>query len=181
MTINNPYATPEFSDAQETEVVDTRCEDIFSTKGRIGRMRYFAYGAALALASMAVFLVMGVAYMIVSVVLGLIGLPDSIADSIGYVVFFVSYIALIVYSLRMLVFRRLHDLGHSGWLFLLSFIPLVNIIFGLYMILAPGNATANQYGGVPTANQTWVKVVFWILMAFIVLAIVAQILIASSI
>ncbi len=42
--------------------------------------------------------------------------------------------------------RRLHDLGYSGWLLLILFIPVINIIFGLYMLFAPGKEAGEKYG-----------------------------------
>lgn len=34
--------------------------------------------------------------------------------------------------------RRLHDIGQSGWWSLLVFVPVVNLLFGLYALFAPG-------------------------------------------
>lgn len=48
-----------------------------------------------------------------------------------------------------LAIRRLHDLGMSGWLYLLMFIPLVNLIFGLYILFAKGDAGDSVYGSDP--------------------------------
>ena len=47
--------------------------------------------------------------------------------------------------------RRLHDVGKSGWMFLLMVIPLVNfILIILWFIVDAGQPHANQYGDVPT-------------------------------
>jgi uncharacterized membrane protein YhaH (DUF805 family) len=45
--------------------------------------------------------------------------------------------------------RRIHDHDKSGWLFLLSFIPLVGWIFFLIMGLTPGTSGDNSYGRDP--------------------------------
>lgn len=45
--------------------------------------------------------------------------------------------------------KRLHDLDKSGWLVLLMFIPLVNFVFGLYLLFADGTVGPNQYGADP--------------------------------
>lgn len=50
-----------------------------------------------------------------------------------------------------LYIRRLHDLGLSGWLTLLEFVPVVNLGLSLYLLFAPGNEGANQYG--PAVND----------------------------
>lgn len=45
--------------------------------------------------------------------------------------------------------RRLHDHDKTGWLFLLSFIPLIGWIFFLIMMLTPGTQGENGYGPDP--------------------------------
>lgn len=45
--------------------------------------------------------------------------------------------------------RRLHDRGHSGWWWLLSMVPLVGFVLGLYLLAAPGDELANRYGPAP--------------------------------
>ena len=45
--------------------------------------------------------------------------------------------------------RRIHDHDKSGWLFLLSFVPLIGWIFFLIMGLTPGTAGDNGYGRDP--------------------------------
>ncbi|MBC7604788.1 MAG: DUF805 domain-containing protein [Ramlibacter sp.] len=42
--------------------------------------------------------------------------------------------------------RRLHDTGKSGWFQLLSFIPFFGTLFLIYLMVQPGDASANQYG-----------------------------------
>ena len=41
--------------------------------------------------------------------------------------------------------RRLHDIGKSGWLLLIGFIPLVGHLILLYFFVQP-SATANAFG-----------------------------------
>lgn len=45
--------------------------------------------------------------------------------------------------------KRCHDLGKSGAFFLLSFIPIINIIVGLYLLFTKGDLNANEYGPSP--------------------------------
>lgn len=45
--------------------------------------------------------------------------------------------------------RRLHDAGHSGWFYLLSFIPFVGPIILLVFLLQPSTPVPNRYGNVP--------------------------------
>ena len=45
--------------------------------------------------------------------------------------------------------KRLHDLGHNGWMQLLLFIPIINIGIGIYMAFFEGQRFDNQYGPSP--------------------------------
>lgn len=45
--------------------------------------------------------------------------------------------------------RRLHDIGKSGWYFLLQLIPYVGGFIMFVFTLQPGNSGANQYGPDP--------------------------------
>jgi uncharacterized membrane protein YhaH (DUF805 family) len=49
--------------------------------------------------------------------------------------------ATMLYSIVGIV-ARLNDIGHSGWMVLLLFIPLVNIFFGLYIFCASSKKVA---------------------------------------
>ena len=44
--------------------------------------------------------------------------------------------------------RRLHDLNLSGWCLLLAFVPLVNVVMILYLLLAPGKVEGNKWRSV---------------------------------
>lgn len=54
---------------------------------------------------------------------------------------------ILMFPLGMVItIRRLHDLGLNGWCYLILIIPLINILFFLNLILAPGDKTDNLYG-----------------------------------
>ena len=45
--------------------------------------------------------------------------------------------------------RRLHDRGISGWILLIHFIPIINILLSIFIIinaLLPGDREVNSYG-----------------------------------
>ena len=46
--------------------------------------------------------------------------------------------------------RRLHDLGKSGWMMLLVFVPIVGGILLLVWFVSDGEPYDNEYGAVPT-------------------------------
>ena len=48
--------------------------------------------------------------------------------------------------------KRLHDLDLSGWYYWLGLIPLVNLIFGLYVMFGRGTIGPNKYGPDPRAT-----------------------------
>ena len=115
--------------------------------GRIGRLNYFLGGLSLYGAIIAAFLVM------------------SIARAIGEIVsfpFVLMYIAVAIGALVIgvsLSIRRLHDMDQSGWLVLLSFIPLVNIAVILILLFKEGTPGANQYGMPASKDAPFVDVV----------------------
>ena len=52
---------------------------------------------------------------------------------------------------------RLHDLGWAGWVVVLAFIPLVDIVLFLVLFIAPGQKTCNAYGEPPMFLGRWRK------------------------
>ena len=49
----------------------------------------------------------------------------------------------------LLIIRRLHDIGRSGWCWLLIFIPFVNFIMGIYLMCKKGETGPNRFGPDP--------------------------------
>lgn len=45
--------------------------------------------------------------------------------------------------------RRLHDMNASGWWYLLTLIPLVNLVLFLVLLFRPGTQGANLFGSDP--------------------------------
>lgn len=48
--------------------------------------------------------------------------------------------------------RRLHDIGWSGWWWLMSFAPIVGALFGFVLLLWPGQKNANRFGADPRSG-----------------------------
>lgn len=59
----------------------------------------------------------------------------------------IATLALLVPYLASAV-RRLHDTGRSGWWLLLSFVPLINLVF-FYFLVSSGDEGQNEYGADP--------------------------------
>ena len=168
MSEANPYSTPDAA-------LDTRQEaqyqpKIFSFNGRIGRMRYLAYG-------------IGVNLVLTAVVLPLIGASaamggDPTTSLLGMVAIGIFYLATIVVSV-MFAKRRLNDLNRSGWWFLLFIIPIVNLLLAIYLVFCPGTDGSNSFGPAPVANSIGVMILGWLMPVVFILGIVAAIAIPS--
>lgn len=65
-----------------------------------------------------------------------------------------------LYSLAVLIpgiavsVRRLHDLGKSGWMLLIAFIPLVGAIWLIILFATDGQPGGNEYGANPKDGNT---------------------------
>jgi uncharacterized membrane protein YhaH (DUF805 family) len=137
----------------------------FGVEGRIGRLRFLAWSMVLSLVTMAV---VGI--------FALIGLALVSSDStagliIGGILAFFLCLAFLIASIMISV-QRLHDIGWSGWLWLLNLVPFVGSFFPLLLLAMPGNQTANRYGAPPPPNSTAVKVLSALWLVVIALLIV---------
>lgn len=68
--------------------------------------------------------------------------------------FIIVALSLIILSVFQTM-KRLHDLGKSGWYSLLNFLPLVNLAFGMYLLLVKGTPGPNMYGEDPNDPSQW--------------------------
>ena len=58
-----------------------------------------------------------------------------------------TILSLLLFLFMFSVFtRRLHDLDKSGWLSLLVFVPLANVIMGIILLFKPGSHEVNRFG-----------------------------------
>jgi len=70
-------------------------------------------------------------------------------EDVGYGLFYILYaLAVLIPSLAVLV-RRLHDVGKSGWMILVSLIPLIGAIWLLVLMVTDSHPGENQYGPNP--------------------------------
>jgi uncharacterized membrane protein YhaH (DUF805 family) len=60
--------------------------------------------------------------------------------------------ALVIPGLAVCV-RRLHDVGKSGWMLLIVFIPFIGAIWLLVLYCTAGDQGDNKYGPDPKANE----------------------------
>jgi len=57
-------------------------------------------------------------------------------------------LAVLIPSIAVAV-RRLHDIGKSGWMYLLMLVPLIGWIWLIILFCQEGKAEANQWGENP--------------------------------
>lgn len=159
----SPYATPR---SQVGEPLPEFAElKLLGVDGRIGRLRYLAWTLVLTLVCMPL--------------LGIAMGGFAIANAIGVLLVAAVTIGLGVVSVMFGV-KRLHDIGWSGWLLLLSFVPLVGSVFALLMLVLPGTPGANRYGPPAPPNSTAVQVLAWLWLGLIVLAFFGAIIAAIA-
>jgi len=70
----------------------------------------------------------------------------------GGILQFIFALALMVPSIALAV-RRLHDIGKSGWWYLIVFIPIVGVLVLLYFFVLDSQPGSNQYGPNPKGMQ----------------------------
>lgn len=75
----------------------------------------------------------------------------ALCDAYESVITAVAQTALFtfLYPIAFLSIRRLHDLDNTGWLYLIMFVPFVNIIFWIYISFKKGTHGSNRFGVAP--------------------------------
>ena len=149
----NPYQTPEGQLVNDDQAVGEI--KFFSPAARINRLRYWAHGAVFAIAFYVLLAVGGALFALVS---PWVGVPIIVA----------GYIILLVFSVIVMI-QRLHDLNKTGWMCLLSLVPLANLYLFVILIFFKGTPGRNNYGLPTPPNKTW----HWVLaVGFPVVALI---------
>ena len=114
----------------------------FSFDGRIRRIEYFLSGIIGGIVG-GISWTLGVGTFVLGAAGGSAG-----GSVLGLLIGLAALVGSTWFSLAQGV-KRLHDLDKSGWMILLMCIPIVNAVFGLYMLFADGTVGPNQYGTDP--------------------------------
>ena len=83
------------------------------------------------------------------------------SDSPGFL-FYLAYALLMIYNLAVFIpslavtVRRLHDVGKSGWFYLIGLIPLVGPIILLVWFATDGQPGTNQWGVNPKEESNFI-------------------------
>ncbi|MFT3735287.1 MAG: DUF805 domain-containing protein [Rhodocyclaceae bacterium] len=175
---------PRFAAAQEQAAQDARTEERIAREGapRTAAMRAamlneerasfigLSFDQRISRTTFLLSTFIGTALMLFSV-----AVPYKVGFNIGAVLLMaLSIIVLVVWSIRMTVLR-LHDLGWSGWLYLINFVPIpfVGLIFFLILVCKRGKEEDNQWGS-PAPASSGAGIVFSGLACFISLAIMIK-------
>lgn len=142
----NPYESPKSNTSIPS--TDTYEPKLLSLNGRIGRLRYLAYGM---IATLAALIIIGIAAAVLMPMV--FGNSAEMSGNGPVILILLLYIPLIVISV-ILMKRRLNDLDRSGWWQLLAYIPLVGILFACYILFWPGTKGGNNYGPQPSKNSS---------------------------
>jgi uncharacterized membrane protein YhaH (DUF805 family) len=125
----------------------------YTVEGRIGRLRYLAWTLVLILLT-----TLAGGFLTAALVGN--GLQVTGMIFLGVVALAFAYMNITISV------QRLHDLGWSGWLWLLNLLPFVYAVFPLLLAILPGNTGANRYGAPPPPNSGAVKglATLWIIV-----------------
>lgn len=145
MESKNPYDTP-------TGNLDSGDDDVgeilFLSAGcRIGRLRYLSHSL----------LFLFLLYILIAIVGAVAAVVFSDSNTPAIVIGILAVVAIIfyIYVSYILIIQRLHDLNQSGWLCLLTFVPLANIFLTIWILFFPGTKGSNNYGNRPPPNKAW--------------------------
>ena len=161
MQNRNAYAAPRANVTRRASAEEYGEIKIFSAEGRIGRVRYIGYTFGLTV--------------LIAILIGLVSaLVGEVAPAAAFAVGVVGYIAMVVAQV-LLTIQRSHDMNVTGWLCLISLIPLAALVFWF----VPGTRGENNYGKQPPPNTMGAVVLACILPVVMVVGIVAAVAIPA--
>lgn len=135
----------------------------FKAKGRFGRLSFAAWSLVTTLAIIGILIV-------ISVVFGVLASDSNAIQLFGSLLLIAVYVVFLVFSLIFII-RRLHDRNHSGWFSILFFIPIINLIFIIYLLCAKGDVENNRFGA-PRATPSWERIMGWIYIVLMPIVII---------
>lgn len=170
--MTNPYRSPAaaIQDVYPPSTADTTYQPrIFSSDGRLGRLRYLVYS-----------FIVQLVIMVLIGILAAVAIPllTSSGNSTAQMLMLAAIYVPFLISMLVMAKRRLNDMNQSGWLSLLMLVPLVNVVMSLVLLFWPGSAGSNAYGPKPEKNST-ALVVFGLLLPLMVIGTLAAIAIPA--
>lgn len=147
--------------AEEFMMEETLVDKYFSLRGRLARkaflVRNVIYTAIIAVLNylfmpggLEIFLNGGPALFMKWLIMPTsTGIDPMLLPSRGAMAIILVVSLFLILGQWTLTIRRCHDLGHDGKMSLLYFVPGINILFWLYLILRKGTEGPNRYGEQP--------------------------------
>ena len=96
-------------------------------------------------------IIFGIVAMVADNILGTVFTigEGSYSVSMGYGWIYVLYMLAVIIPGIAAAVRRLHDVGKSGWMMLVAFIPLIGGIWLIVLTVTDSNPGENNYGPSP--------------------------------
>lgn len=178
----DPYAPPAADLDSQSYPVTT---SLWRARGRLGMLAFWAQTGLLALLG---------ALIVGSVVVIGYGTSESLdilqngtvpdtppAESFGLIAFGLlapPILLVVAYMGICMIIKRLHDLGLSGWWFLLLLLPLPGLLFLMYIFLWPGKA--GKRFGAPRRTRSWEKLLGGLFLLLTFSSVVAGIYLSGG-
>jgi len=156
----NPYATPQAE--LDTGSADVTPLSWWSHHGRASVLSYWGRAALLTLALLVIGGILG----FLAVKLSGFDMASGEQPPMLFWIVMAPLFLIMMYVGICLAIQRVHDLNLVGWWVLLTLVPIVGLIFSLYMYFWPGKKTPNRFGGwrQPTGLEKVLGIIFLILM-----------------
>jgi uncharacterized membrane protein YhaH (DUF805 family) len=153
----NQYAPPQAHVADAPPSGGVAEMKLFSAKGRIGRLRYLAYGSG---ASMLFYVVLS------TLPFALLGMGTALL----YVLLVAPLAALLWFSVISGI-KRCHDMNISGWWSLTLIVPVIVLAW----MFVPGDRGENRFGPPPPPNTLGVRLLGLLMPVVFLVGILAAI------
>lgn len=93
------------------------------------------------------FVLFNIIFVIVATILD--NILGTTVGELPYGIFYFLYVLAIFIPGLAVTVRRLHDVGKSGWMYLIVLIPIIGAIWLLVLVATDSNPGENQYGQNP--------------------------------
>ena len=164
------YQTPVANVVAQTGEFDQ--SSMFTPRGRAGRLRYLGYAMGFA------FLASLVTVILSGILTAVSGGFDSATLQVAQFVPMAAYLLISAMTIIFMI-KRLHDLNWTGWISVLTIVPIINLILGLILVFAPGTSGPNKYGPPPRPENNAVVIILFIFISVAVVGILAAIAIPA--
>lgn len=177
----NPYRAPTADIHPPTEG-GSDLTPPYSPAGRFGRLSYIAWLTIVSVVGQSIMLISGGRAPIeLPVGAGGAPVPGAMPDISPVALVVAAVIGLVTLTIAIVfAIRRCHDIDISGWWNLLVAIPLVNLVYTLFLMFKRGTDGPNRFGP-PRTTPGWERVVGIIGIVLFVGAVVVGIAAAIAV